>query len=178
LATGKQDRDRGQERRLPQKPPLEVHGWKIYVYPAFAERWRELRSVVEERRRQDPDGYRSASVTKLLLAVSKLVLSEIPRDPADDRFRQGLTLGSEYRHWRRAKFLQRFRLFYRYHSTARLIVFVWLNDENTLRKHGAQTDPYHVFREMLERGKPPTDWDDLVAACEAWTREDAGEQEG
>ena len=166
---------RSRERRLPsEEPPLVVNGWTIYVYPAFAERWRALRDAVEEQRRRDPKGYTSSSVARVFLAVRKLVLSEIPRDPADERFRQGLTLGGEHRHWRRAKFLQRFRLFFRYHSGARIIAFVWLNDENTLRKAGARTDPYHVFRDMLQRGKPPSNWDDLVAACDAWTERDAG----
>jgi toxin YhaV len=159
------------------EPPLVVNGWTIYVYPTFAERWIGLREAVAEQRRRDPAGYRTSGVAKFLLILRRLVLEEIPADPAAERFQQGRTLGSAYRHWRRARFLQRFRLFFRYHSQARIIVYVWLNDEQSLRKTGARTDPYHVFRDMLERGRPPTDWDELIAACEAWTSAAAGERD-
>lgn len=160
---------RNDERRLPPEPPLVVNGWSIYVYPDFAERWNNLRAAVEEQRRRDPAGYRGTAAAKVFLALRRLVLSEIPQDPAAERYRQGLTLGAEHRPWRRARFLQRFRLFFRYHSAARVIVYVWLNDENTLRKEGARTDPYHVFRHMLERGRPPADWGDLIAASRPWS---------
>jgi len=46
-----------------------------------------------------------------------------------------------------------------------VIVYAWLNDDRTLRQEGARTDPYAVFARMLGRGQPPTDWDELVAAC-------------
>jgi toxin YhaV len=164
-------------RRPSPEPPLVVHGWTLYVYPPFAERWAALRAEVEAQRKRDPDGYRTSAAAKFLLLLRRLVLDEIPSDPAAERFRQGRTLGHAHRHWRRAKFLQRFRLFFRYHSEARIIVYVWLNDEHSLRKAGARTDPYRVFRDMLERGRPPTDWDSLVTACEAWTHGAAGDRD-
>ena len=43
-------------------------------------------------------------------------------------------------------------------------MFAWVNDEQTLRKRGAKSDPYAVFRAMLKRGNPPADWDALVKA--------------
>lgn len=46
---------------------------------------------------------------------------------------KGNTLGPEHRHWRRAKIGRRFRLFFRYDSRAKTIVFAWVNDEQTLR---------------------------------------------
>jgi 6-phosphofructokinase 1 len=47
------------------------------------------------------------------------------------RQRQGGTLGEEYKHWFRAKFLQQFRLFFRYQQSAgaKIIVLAWVNDE-------------------------------------------------
>jgi toxin YhaV len=83
-------------------------------------------------------------------------------------------MGSSNKHWRRAKFMRRFRLFFRYHTNSKSIIYVWLNDENTLRKAGASSDVYSVFAGMLSRGKPPTDWDDLVRACEGWSATSAG----
>jgi toxin YhaV len=63
-------------------------------------------------------------------------------------------------------------LFFRFHTASRTIIYAWLNDENTLRKAGSQTDPYAVFHRMLERGAPPSDWDALVRACGAMSGEE------
>lgn len=100
------------------------------------------------------------------------VLRDIPADPGAKRYRQGKTVGEEYTHWRRATFFARFRLFFRFSSRYKIIVYTWLNDENTLRKRGARTDPYVVFRKMIERKRPPDDWDALVQACREWTADD------
>jgi toxin YhaV len=153
--------------------PLEINGWKIYVWSEFRDRWTALRHRVEALRQTDPDGYRSRPETKFFAAVRALILTEIPADPAAPHFRQGKTMGSSNLHWRRAKFMRRFRLFFRYHTTSKTIIYVWLNDEHTLRKAGASSDVYRVFAGMLSRGKPPTDWDALVEACERWPAIDA-----
>jgi len=50
----------------------------------------------------------------------------------------------------------RYRLFFRFASRpAKTIVFVWFNDEDTLRKAGSKTDVYEAFRRMLARGEVP-----------------------
>lgn len=82
-------------------------------------------------------------------------------------------MGTAYRHWRRAKLGRRFRLFFRYDSKARVIVFAWVNDEQTLRSAGGKSDPYAVFQRMLEPGNPPDDWAALVGASRAdWSRQE------
>jgi hypothetical protein len=68
-----------------------------------------------------------------------------------------------HRHWRRAKIGRRFRLFFRFDSKTKIIIFAWVNDEHTLRSSGAKTDPYVVFQKMLKSGHPPDDWDALLA---------------
>src|ERR1700674_1237530 len=84
-----------------------------------------------------------------------------------DRCRQGGTLGEEYKHWFRAKFLQQFRLFFRYQQTegAKIIVLAWVNDDSTLRAYESANDAYAVFRKMLDRGNPPDTWKELLAAA-------------
>ena len=70
---------------------------------------------------------------------------------------------------------RRFRLFFRYDSKAKAIVFAWVNDEQTLRSAGSKSDPYAVFEKMLGRGNPPDDWAALVAASKAdWRATDKG----
>jgi len=75
-------------------------------------------------------------------------------------------MGADYRYWRRAKFFERYRLFFRYKEADRLIVLVWVNDGSTLRERGARNDVYNVFKKMLGSGTPPSTWSDLVAECQ------------
>ena len=100
------------------------------------------------------------------------MLEAVPENPARREYRQGKTLGVRYRHWRRVRVGQRFRLFFRYDSRSKIIVYAWINDDETLRATGSRNDPYAVFARMLERGDPPNDWDALVHACgDTWPAE-------
>ena len=155
-------------RDRPQPAPalvLKRNGWHIILHPLFRDRLIGLQREVEALRRADPAGWESRPQAKLLKRVADLVLTEIPRDPAAPEFEQGATLGRDAQGWRRAKFLGRFRLFFRFHSASKVIAIAWVNDENTLRKAGASSDPYAVFRGMLVRGNPPSGWEALVDAC-------------
>lgn len=60
----------------------------------------------------------------------------------------------------------RYRLFFRFASKpVKLIVYVWFNDEDTLRKAGSKTDVYEVFKRMLSRGQVPSGIEELLAQC-------------
>jgi toxin YhaV len=142
-------------------PYDQRRGWYLYLHPAFRDPFDRLTDEVERLRSADPGGYQSHPKTKLLRRVRNLVLDEIPSDPTAAGFRLGKALGPEYRHWRRAKFLGRFRLFFRYSSAYSTIIYARLNDESTLRKAGSRSDPYAVFKTRLSRGDPPDDWDAL-----------------
>lgn len=144
--------------------PLVVNGWSVFMWSEMVERWTRLRAEVERLRAADPEGYRRKPATKLLAMLAALMLHEIPAEPGHARYRPGRTLGGSQVHWRRAKFFQRYRLFFRFHSERRIIVYVWLDDEGALRQRGARTDAYAVFRRMLESGSPPDSFEDLVRA--------------
>ena len=90
------------------------------------------------------------------------MLDTVALDPSRPQYRQGNTLGARYRHWRRAKIGRRFRVFFRYDSHSKIIVYAWTNDAHTLRAAGSKTDPYAVFHRLLQRGEIPNDWSDLV----------------
>ena len=133
-----------------------TRGWRLYTYPLFERQLRELTEAVEQLSRTQPDTYKEHPKSKLLATILRLVTETIPRDPAAARqFRQGDTLGPDNRHWFRATFHQRYRLFFRFSSKDKIIVYVWINDEATLRKAGARTDAYAVFKAMLNAGEPP-----------------------
>ena len=44
-----------------------------------------------------------------------------------------------------------------------MIVYAWVNDDDTKRAYECSDDAYRVFRKMLENGHPPDDWDQLLA---------------
>ena len=72
-------------------------------------------------------------------------------------YRQGGTLDDDRKHWFRAKFFQQYRLLFRYHATAKMIVYAWVNGDDTKRAYESGDDAYRVFRKMLESGHPPDD---------------------
>jgi toxin YhaV len=138
------------------------NGWSLYTWSGIAGQLDALRREVRRIAESNPAAYREHPRAKLFAAVRRLLLDIIPTDPNAPEFRLGNTLGPEHRHWRRAKFSGRYRLFFRFDSASRTIIYGWMNDESTLRKAGGRTDPYAVFHQMLERGRPPSDWDDLL----------------
>ena len=147
--------------------PLVAHGWTLHAHPLFIAQIEDLIAEVEDRKVRDPEGYRRKNCTKRLAAILKLVTETIPADPANARFRLGNTLGPKRRHWFRAKFFQQYRLFYRFDSARRVIVFGWVNDDGTLRAYGSRKDAYAVFQGMLDDGDPPEDFDALLDAARA-----------
>jgi toxin YhaV len=116
--------------------PLVVHGWTIFVHPLFLAQLEALSAEVEALRLKDPAGYTRKNASKRLAAITKLAFDVIPQDPARPEYRQGGALGDGHRHWFRAKFFQRYRLFFRYHASSKVIVYAWVNDEATLSPGG------------------------------------------
>jgi len=130
--------------------------------PLFLDQVERVLSAVEAIRRKGKATGQTAD-EKLLATITYLVYELIPRDPARSEFRQGSTLGRQRKHWYRAKFGNgRFRLFFRFRTDVRIIVYAWVNDASTLREYGSRTDAYAAFGRMLDRGNPPDDWDALL----------------
>ena len=88
----------------------------------------------------------------------------VPADPNHADFRLGKTLGDQYTAFRRVKkgMPDRYRLFFRFASETASIIYIWLNNENTLRKEGSKTDVYVVFKKLLERGTVPIDISEML----------------
>ena len=146
--------------------PLVVNDWTLFAHPIFLDQLDALTAQVEALKRKDPSGFVKKNATKRLAAIAKLAFEVIPQDPARPEYRQGHTLGDEQKHWFRAKFFQQYRLFFRYHAPSKVIVYAWVNDEDTKRAYESSDDAYRVFRKMLESGHPPDDWDRLLAEAQ------------
>lgn len=143
---------------------MVFNGWDVRCHPNFAEILTTLYNVVSDLKNKDPEGYRNHPKARLLSRVYKIITEEIPSDPFHPRYLQGNTLGPNYREWKRAKF-ERYRLFFKYSSNSKLIIDAWLNDDDTLRKSGSTTDPYKVFKRMLERKVMQDDFALLESSC-------------
>jgi toxin YhaV len=96
--------------------PLLIHGWTVFAHPLFLAQLEGLVQQVKRLRKKDPGGYVKKNASKRLAAVAKLAFDVIPQDPGRPEYRQGSTLGDDYKHWFRANFFQQYRLFFRYHA--------------------------------------------------------------
>jgi toxin YhaV len=141
---------------------MEVNGWRLFVHPLFLAQLERLTQRVRKMASADPDGYVSHPATKMLATINHYVRDVIPRDPTAAEFRLGNTLGSDNRHWFRAKFHGRYRLCFRFSTEQKIIVYAWVNDVGSLRKSGSKTDPYILFKAMLEGGDPPNSFAELM----------------
>lgn len=146
--------------------PATINGWTVLVHPLFLAQLEKLTKQVEALQKKDPSGYIHKNPTKRLQAIHNLAFNKIPMDPTLSEYRQGDTLGADHKHWFRAKIFQQYRLFFRYDLKARIIILAWVNGEDTKRAYDSSTDAYAVFRKMLGKSKPPTDWPALMAEAE------------
>ena len=148
---------------MTESPAAVANGWTVYFHDGFARQRNALIADVEAISRKSPVALATHPKAEFLKRLNQILCEEVPADPAHPQYRQGQTLG-RYTGWQRVKFLRRYRLFFRFHSGSKIIIFAWMSNEDTLRKEGAKTDPYAVFRGMLTAGTPPADWTDLCRA--------------
>lgn len=122
-----------------------INGWRILFHPVFAKRFAALRNEAERLKGSLTDEqYRQHPTAKLLTGVTQLIQQQVPADPNAPDFR----LKGDLAKFRRAKgkgLPPRYRLFWVFSSKARVIIFLYLNDEDTLRKEGSPRDPYQIF---------------------------------
>ena len=152
--------------KVAKPDPLVIHGWTVFAHPLFMKQVEALVEQVEVLKTKEPTGYIKKNATKRLAAIARLAFDVIPQDPARAEYRQGGTLGDDRKHWFRAKFFQQYRLFFRYHAAAQMIVYAWVNDEDTKRAYESSDDAYRVFCKMLENGYPSDDWSQLLSQAE------------
>lgn len=143
---------------------MQIHGWTIYFHACFEAQLNTLLTDVQRLAAKKPRDYQQTNAFKRLAAIAKLAFDQIPRNPADPAYRQGDTLGKDHKHWFRAKFFQQYRLFFRFSEADRVIVYAWVNDDQTLRAYGSKCDAYATFAKMLSSGQPPDSWKTLIAA--------------
>ena len=148
--------------------PTLAKDWRLYYFRIFQAALDELEATVTQLAREKPKTYKTHPKTKLLASVYKAITDTVPSNPDAPEFRLGKTLGAQNTHWRRVKkgLPERYRLFFRFASSpTKVIVYVWFNDEDSLRKAGSKTDVYETFQGMLARGVVPGGIGELLAGA-------------
>lgn len=141
-----------------------INGWRIFYFQLFQMRLNQLEQEVQKIQQKSPNNYQQHPTTKLLASVLRVITQQVPANPDNADFRLGKTLGDQYTVFRRVKkgMPDRYRLFFRFASETISIVYIWLNDQNSLRKEGSKTDVYAVFRKLLDKGIVPIDINVLI----------------
>lgn len=146
----------------------------MLYHPVFGDRYAALRD--EARRLKDqlePEQWRAHPVVKLAAGIRRMVMEVVPQDALAPAFR----LRGDLEAFCRASGIAlppRYRLFWVVSPTTRVVIFLYLNDETTLREAGARTDPYQVFARMVRRGQIGPDFESNLAA---WQRARRGRGE-
>ncbi len=152
---------------------MKINNWEIFFHKFFSELYYNMIKDVAKIKEKNPETYKQNAKTKLLASIQFVIKKDVPIDPTHNKFRLGKTIGIEYKHWKRVKknMPQRYRLFFRYHSnykvkgisnSAKSIIYVWFNDQSSLRKKGDKNDCYNVFNKLLDGGKISDDWKKLL----------------
>jgi toxin YhaV len=137
--------------------------WLLLAHPAFQMEFDEYKNRAAKAISKFGGDWLQTQSGKQFVALKHVVIERIPSNPTNAEFRLGKALGENYRHWFRGKFLQQYRVFFRYSTKSGIIAYGWVNDPETLRAYGSKTDAYLVFKKMLESGRVPNSWDELVA---------------
>ncbi|ENS6585045.1 TPA: type II toxin-antitoxin system YhaV family toxin, partial [Neisseria gonorrhoeae] len=108
--------------------PMQINGYTIYEHECFTRQLDRLATTIESQKRSEKS---SRSEEAKLLERILGEIENIALNPDSPEYRLGKTLGPEYKFWRRAKFMGRYRLFFRYDSNSKIIILAWVNDSGT-----------------------------------------------
>ena len=123
----------------------EKSSWRIFFQPASEKQFSSLTAKVELLKNKYPDSYQKKKSTKILAAIRQIIIT-LSIDPTQPIFRQGKTLGDQYLNWHRLKFFQQYRLFFRYQTSAKIVVIGWVNGDSTLRAYESKTMPIEFLQ--------------------------------
>lgn len=106
--------------------------------------------VAALKERLPPEEYVQHETVKLAARILRAEQAEIAEDPDRPEYR----LRGELKKFRRYKRgLGRYRIIFCFSKQPPLILMLYLNTEQSLRKEGARSDPYEEFKALLRQGK-------------------------
>lgn len=124
----------------------------------YADRIARLKKqLIKLKNSLSPQEYREHPEVKFAARLRKATQEIIPENPDRPEYRLKGAL-KKFRRYKQG--LQRYRLFYCFSSKPPLIVYLYINDRNSLCKEGSKQDPYSIFSKMVNKGElssNPTD---------------------
>lgn len=96
---------------------------------------------------------------KFAARLMKATKETIPEDPNKKEYQLHGDL-KKYRRYKQG--LQRYRLFFTFSTNPPIILYLYVNDQSSLRKEGDKNDPYRIFTKLVEQKKVSHDPNDPV----------------
>lgn len=123
----------------------------LKAHEIFFQRTVELNNEVKAlSRKLSSEALKQHETVKLAHRVYKATLETIPENPDHPSY----CLKADLKKYRRYKQgLGRYRLFFAFSTTPRIILYLYLNDRASLRKEGDKNDPYERFRTFVRQGR-------------------------
>ena len=134
---------------------MTKNSYLLRFHRMYCDRVAHLKDHIRDLRSELPeDAFRVHPDVKFAKRLRDATREIIPEDPnlSDYRLKGDL---KKYRRYKKG--LQRYRLFFCFSSQPPIIVYLYLNDEKTLRKEGAKTGPYAIFSKLVKNKKVSTD---------------------
>ena len=127
----------------------------LKAHDFYYTRIKEIRErVVFLKNKLTNDEFIKHDLVKFAKRLREADKNTIPNNPTHPDYR----LSGELKKFKRyKKGLQRYRLFFCYSDTPPIIVYLYLNDDKTLRKEGSKTDAYEIFRKFVHQKKVSPD---------------------
>ena len=127
------------------------NSYLLKAHEMFFQRTVELnREVKVLSQKLSSEAWQQHETVKLAHRVYRATFETIPGNPDHPSYR----LTAELRRYRRYKQgLGRYRLFFAFSNTPRIILYLYLNDRASLRKEGDRHDPYERFKTFVRQGR-------------------------
>ncbi len=135
---------------------------KYYLkcHELFAGRIAKLKEQVKKLNATLPaDEFVQHEMVQLAARIRRATVEIIPEDPNRPEY----VLSGDLKKYRRYKQgLQRYRLMFCFSNKPAIIIYLYVNDKDHLRKQGDRNDPYEEFKQMVRSGKTSHDPQDPV----------------
>ena len=123
----------------------------LKCHEIFAQRINEFKDHVKKLKNTlSAEEYSQHETVKLAARIRKATIEIIPEDPNRPEY---LLSGALKKYRRYKQGLQRYRIIFCFSNKPSIIIYLYLNDKDHLRKQGDRNDPYEKFKKMLNSGK-------------------------
>lgn len=146
---------------------LTTHRYLLKYHAIYYRRIQALKEHVKELKAHLPEAdYRQHEIVKFAARVRWADQVIIPQNPDRRDYRLKDTL-RKYRRYKQG--LRRYRLFFCFSNTPPIILYLYLNDEEHLRKEGDRNDPYRAFKRLVDQGR--VSHDPSAESIQQWIHE-------